>query len=798
MAYQPKSYRKFMATSLSAAVVASVAAPVAGSAATSFSDVPSGSYYADAVMYLAAEGHLNGYGDGTFKPLNDISRAEAAKVLMSAKGLKASGTENYSDVNSGHWFYDAVRATSSAGIFEGYEGKFNPEGELTREAAAKIITEAYGLTGGGATPFKDVSGWAKSYIEVAYNNGIIKGKTNTSFDPKANVTRADFAVMIHRAIEATAAPAVTSVSAINATQIEVNFNTELDKTDAETVANYSLSGGAVVTDASLSTDKKTVTLTLSSAEASDEVLVVNPIKTAADATVTTEKYSQVYSYEDLVRPMVSQVTYSDYQNAVIHFSEPMADLGSVTTSNGNVTVGTLSTDGMSAKVSMSAAAEGSYTVTIVGATDKGGNLISPNPVTLTVTKAKTDTVAPAVSGVTTNGTQNLTVQFSEALAAAPTVAVTNTTVSTITQDANDPTKYHITLATAVTGVETVTVNAGYTDPSGNAGVKFSKLVEFSADTTDPAYKSHQVKTIGGVQYLVVTFDEELTTASGTITGTYVDGNSVTHSASLSAVSLHDADGDAKTESIKVDLSAAAAGNYNVTLPAGLTTDLSGNASASKSLSFNLGTFADTTKPVVSSVLTQTTKTNADKFTVNFNVDVTAASALNPANYLVEGQRVFESAIFDGDQRTVTLTLKDGAINVDGLRNFTVSNVTGVNGVTMDSYTAQVNFDENVNPTLTSATLEAANTIELNFSELMASTTVDAPDFEVYINGKKATISSVLPDTTNDVYDITLDSSTVVKSLGDTVTVKVLSTNDITDASTPANALKTTGSVTVTR
>ncbi|AYC28918.1 hypothetical protein [Paenisporosarcina cavernae] len=478
----------------------------------------------------------------------------------------------------------------------------------------------------------------------------------------------------------------------------------------------------------------------------------------------------------------------------------MANLGTVTVSNSNIAIGSLSTDGKSVAVDLSAAPEGSYTVTMVGAYDKGNNLITPNPVTVNVVKSKTDTVAPTVTGVTTSGTSNLSVKFSEALSAVPVVTVTGGGAATVTQDLTDPTKYNVTLTTPVTGVQTVSVTAGYTDPSGNAGLAYSTLAQFTADTTAPTYVKHSVQTIAGVQYLVVRNNEAVASTAGVVSGTYTDANSVTQNvANLGATSLYDANGDGINESVRVNLTGNTAGNYTVTLPAGYATDASTNASASKSVSFALGTVANTAKPTVNSVITQFTIGDVNKFTVNFSDLVTAATALNVNNYKVEGQSVFSSAIFDGDQQTVTLTLKDGAITTDGLRNFTVNNVTGVNVVVMDAHTEQVIFDENVEPTITSATLTAADTIALNFSELMtAASLTDNDNFEVYINGSKATVTTVAAGADNSKYIITLDATTVVNNLSDTVTVNVLNTNDVTDAGTPANTLKTTGSISVAK
>jgi trimeric autotransporter adhesin len=805
-----KNYRKFMATGVTAAVVASAVAPVA-SAAT-FTDVPAGAWYKGAVDYVAGKGYMTGTSSTTFAPTKDITRAEAATLFANKLDLyKAGQVAGYSDVKSGAWYHNAVAAVKEGKIMGSTGGDmFSPDRLLTRGEVAALIVRAYGFEGTGkSTSFTDVSNSIfKNDIATLVELGIADGVTGTTFAPNKAVSRAEMAAFIQKADEAqNTTPTVKSVSAINATQVEVKFNQAVDKTDVETNANTLFTINNVgAQSAKLSADGKTATLTFalpSQVEVTDAVFVVNPVKTAANASVSTEKYTQVFTYEDTVRPVVTNTTYSNYQNAVIHFSEPMSSLGSVSVSNPNVVVGPLAADGLSVPVSLSAAAEGSYSVTFVGATDKSGNLIVSNPTTVSLVKSKTDSVKPTVTGVTTSGTSNLTVKFSEALSGLPTVTVSGTTVTSVTQDSTDPTKYNVVLGTPVTGVKTVSVAAGYVDPSGNAGAAYSTLAQFTADSTAPSYVSHQVKTISGTQYLVVSFNEALVSPVGTISGSYVDANTVTHSvANLGPVTLFDANNDGTNESIKVNLTGNAAGNYTVNLPAGIATDASTNASAAKSLTFGLGTLADSTKPVVSSIDTQTAKGDANTITVRYNVDVTAATALSLSNYTVEGQNVFTNAIFDGNQRTVTLTLREDAITLDGVRNLTVQNVKGVNGVVMNASTTQISFDENVKPTITSATLKAANTIEVDFSELMTVNSIAAAgagdDFEVYINGVKATVASIAVGAADDKYTITLDPATVVGNLSDTVTLKVLTTNNVIDAGTPANALKTSGSITVSK
>ncbi|QAS53420.1 S-layer homology domain-containing protein [Halobacillus litoralis] len=229
MSYQPKSNRKFYATALTTAVVASAVAPVAVSADHVFPDVEDGEYYSDAVQYLADNAVLQGNEEGNFNPEGNIIRASAAEVLMKAQSIVPGGTEDFSDVDEDDWFYNAVRATSPA-IFEGNgDGMFVPDRELTRQEAAAIIVRAYDLSGGEDHPFSDVEkgSWAEDDIAVAYENGIIKGNGEGEFMPEDNVTRKDFAVMVYRAMgEPTLDVTVESTTVIDANTLEVTWSND--------------------------------------------------------------------------------------------------------------------------------------------------------------------------------------------------------------------------------------------------------------------------------------------------------------------------------------------------------------------------------------------------------------------------------------------------------------------------------------------------------------------------------------------------------------------------------------------
>ncbi|WP_261131739.1 S-layer homology domain-containing protein [Bacillus sp. Marseille-Q3570] len=795
MAYQPKSYRKFMATSLSAAVVASVAAPVASQAAESFTDVPSGSYYADAVMYLTSEGHLNGYGDGTFKPMNDISRAEAAKVLMSAKGLVPSGTENYSDVNSGNWFYDAVRATSNAGIFEGYEGKFNPEGELTREAAAKIIVEAYGLTGGGATPFKDVSGWSESYIEVAYNNGIIKGVTDTSFDPKANVKRADFAVMIHRAIEATAAPAVTSVSAINAKEVVVKLNKALasDTTEADLLTAFSLEG-KTDSKAVLSTDRKSVTYTLDNTEVSNATVTVLPLETAekdsnGDA-IKTNKFVSVMTYKDTVAPTVSGTDYTynadGTANAKVSFTEDISTAGTVSI-NGVETTPTVGAD----SITLSNLEVGkSYTVDIVGAYDTATAPNKAEHLTLSFT-VPSETVDSDVPTVTTSVNGNkLSLTFSEEVTKG-IVTIGGVKVDTNDLTTTDNKTFTVDVQKANSGsyfssntkfFTSEVVVKDFADkaktPNTMKEVKFNAT--FTADTTAASLSSASAKADGTI---ILEFNEEvLPNTVNSLTVKTIDGIQQTSKSFAVATSNHVIiDGKPvknKLELVLADSTSFETGkNYNLDVAAQAISDNYDNKN-SKEVNFTVvRPVADGAKP--GAVVTTTISEDNNVIDITFagtHKDGMSNSALNTSNYTIGGKVLPSNTDikFLNDRNHVQITLPESFVTVNGDYTFKASNLTDQFGNTLakDENTAQLTLDENVAPTVKSSlTVNGSNELVVDFSEAIKSVDLDSDGnfFEgitVKVNGKDAG-SSYAVDANGDL-KVTLTDAI---NLSDSVTVE---------------------------
>ena len=119
---------------------------VTGKVSEKFSDCTDGSWYADAVLWASANGIVNGYEDGTYKPTKAINRQEMAKVLYGydkVGGKNAEGiTEKltYTDVDAiGEWAIESVTYCTAAGYLAGSNGAFNPTGTATRAMGAKVL-----------------------------------------------------------------------------------------------------------------------------------------------------------------------------------------------------------------------------------------------------------------------------------------------------------------------------------------------------------------------------------------------------------------------------------------------------------------------------------------------------------------------------------------------------------------------------------------------------------------------------------------------------------------------------------
>lgn len=174
----------------------------------SFIDVNS-HWARDEIEILAGKGIISGMSDDYFMPDEKITRAQFASMLFRLLELKSEEYKGlFSDVSGEDWYSTTVESVAKAGIVMGSENKFYPNKEISREEMAVMIIRALEYKGISTSTlqvkFNDmeqISSWALESVGKAVSMGIIKGMTETAFEPKLGATRAQAAVMMYRLIE---------------------------------------------------------------------------------------------------------------------------------------------------------------------------------------------------------------------------------------------------------------------------------------------------------------------------------------------------------------------------------------------------------------------------------------------------------------------------------------------------------------------------------------------------------------------------------------------------------------------
>ena len=170
--------------------------------AFTFTDLPSGHWAYNSVNVLAANFILNGYLDGTFKPEENITRAEFAKIIVSATDtLDTSSESSFTDVSTDDWYYYYVSSAYKNGFIKGYpDGTFRPNDYITRADICTIVSRSLGSPNTvSGSQFKDdflIPSYAKIPVYALVKMGIINGMGDGNFAPTAFATRAQTAKII--------------------------------------------------------------------------------------------------------------------------------------------------------------------------------------------------------------------------------------------------------------------------------------------------------------------------------------------------------------------------------------------------------------------------------------------------------------------------------------------------------------------------------------------------------------------------------------------------------------------------
>ncbi len=163
-----------------------------------YSDISKDDICYNHVSRLHDFGLVSGYGDGTFQPDNNITRAEASKLLCMAYNEKdgAKGELEYTDVHKNHWAHNYILTALDLNFMTGYDDNtFRPEQNITAEEFIKTAVCLIGYEGYA----EQEGGYPIGYIKTATQLGLTNGIPSLiTTDP---ITRRDTSIILDNMLD---------------------------------------------------------------------------------------------------------------------------------------------------------------------------------------------------------------------------------------------------------------------------------------------------------------------------------------------------------------------------------------------------------------------------------------------------------------------------------------------------------------------------------------------------------------------------------------------------------------------
>lgn len=196
--------RKILAALLTLVMVFSLLPVSAWAEETTYSDV-AGHWAQSAILRWSDYGVLQG-SEGKFSPDGTLTRGQMAVILSRLLNLPAAPSAGFTDVAADAWYADGINRCAAAGILQGSEGKAMPEDPITREQAMVMLCRALGIAAedvGVLAAFSDLSlasDYARPYVAALVKAGVVKGDANGLLNPLSKITRAEIVTMIDRLV----------------------------------------------------------------------------------------------------------------------------------------------------------------------------------------------------------------------------------------------------------------------------------------------------------------------------------------------------------------------------------------------------------------------------------------------------------------------------------------------------------------------------------------------------------------------------------------------------------------------
>lgn len=204
-----KRSKRILALFLSMVLLLGMLPMSALAADSTFSDVKTSDWFYDDVRYVCENGLMNGTGSGTFSPKATTTRGMIVTILYRLEQKPdVNGKNVFTDVRSGSYCEDAVIWATETKIVSGYgNGLFGPNDAVTREQLAVFLYRYAAYKGydvsaraslDGFADRTQISGYAYDAMSWAYAEGLITGKSASTLAPKGEATRAEVATILMR------------------------------------------------------------------------------------------------------------------------------------------------------------------------------------------------------------------------------------------------------------------------------------------------------------------------------------------------------------------------------------------------------------------------------------------------------------------------------------------------------------------------------------------------------------------------------------------------------------------------
>lgn len=172
----------------------------------SFLDIV-GHWSEEDVCTLYQNGVVQGYSERNYLPNQEVTKAEFVKIALLHLGYTVEPVQRsrFNDVKTGSWYYRYVSFAEDHGFLDYYTSStFRPNNEITRAEAAVIMINIAGIIdyqGNSAVNYftdLNASDWYAYAIEAAYQEGIITGYTDRTFRGSETITRAEAAALAQK------------------------------------------------------------------------------------------------------------------------------------------------------------------------------------------------------------------------------------------------------------------------------------------------------------------------------------------------------------------------------------------------------------------------------------------------------------------------------------------------------------------------------------------------------------------------------------------------------------------------